>query len=439
MKSFILLNSPILWEETAENEQYLSPLGLAYIATYLDKDNVQTKLLDCVKQKLSINDALDYINRKKPNYVGINIFTQNYEIVKYFVEKLKNPCECFIGGQVVKCIYEEILLWNSKNPLNIIIGEGEYIIPAIVSRTCVERPIMCAGKSKVYKVDKESAYYPEDISNLELNRSFITDEIVINHYGEKECAIVTSRGCAFNCAFCGGAKSLNSDITIRIRDEKSVIKEIEEIIRIYPNVRSIRILDDLFLRNGQSIDMAYNIFNEFPKLKWRGMVHALSLTNAMNKIYRLRDANCSELFMGIESGSSRVRKYINKLGSKDDIIKVATEIMNVGIDLKGYFIYGFPQETENDFKETYELALQLKKISDSSKGNFRTSVFQFRPYHGTRLYNEIVSSTGILKEPQLNHAINRFAGRTQFNVAFGNYSATTDEILNEYIIKTQEI
>ena len=83
--------------------------------------------------------------------------------------------------------------------------------------------------------------------------------------------------------------------------------------------------------------------------------------------------------------------------------------------------------------------MQLKKISDSSKGNFRTSVFQFRPYHGTRLYNEIVSSTGILKEPQLNHAINLFAGRTQFNVAFGNYSATSDEILNEYIIKTQEI
>ena len=32
MKKFVLLNSPIFWDSTKENEQYLSPLGLGYIA-----------------------------------------------------------------------------------------------------------------------------------------------------------------------------------------------------------------------------------------------------------------------------------------------------------------------------------------------------------------------------------------------------------------------
>jgi len=127
------------------------------------------------------------------------------------------------------------------------------------------------------------------------------------------------------------------------------------------------------------------------------------------------------------------------LGSKDDIIKVATEILRVGIDLKGYFIYGFPQETEEDYKETYDLARTLKDISNASLGNFRTSVFQFRPYQGTQLYNEIIESTGIIHEARVNREISRFAGRTQFNVDFGNYSTTSDEILNDYIIRTQEI
>ena len=31
MKKFVLLNSPIFWDSTKENEQYLSPLGLGYI------------------------------------------------------------------------------------------------------------------------------------------------------------------------------------------------------------------------------------------------------------------------------------------------------------------------------------------------------------------------------------------------------------------------
>lgn len=40
---------------------------------------------------------------------------------------------------------------------------------------------------------------------------------------------------------------------------------------------------------------------------------------------------------------------------------------------------------------------------------------------------------------RVNREISRFAGRTQFNVNFGNYSATSDKMLNEYIIRTQEI
>lgn len=439
MKSFLLLNSPIFWDKTAEKEQYLSPLGLAYIATYLDKAGVKVELLDCVKKEMSVEEIIKYINESRPDYLGMNVFTENYELVKHIIEEVNIPCECFIGGQVVKCIFKDVMSWNSKNPLNIVIGEGEFIIPALVTGTYSEKPILCNGDSKVYKVDKESKYYPADISGLELNRRFIPDEVIINHYEERECAIVASRGCVYDCAFCGGARSLNKDVTIRIRNEESVIKEIEEILGIYPDVQNIRILDDLFLRNGDSVDMAYHIFSRFPNLRWRGMVHALSLTHSLDKISKLRDSNCSELFIGIESGSEKIRKKINKLGSKDDIIKVATEILRVGIDLKGYFIYGFPQETEEDYKETYDLARTLKDISNASSGNFRTSVFQFRPYQGTQLYNEITASTGIIHEARVNREISRFAGRTQFNVDFGNYSMTSDEILNDYIIRTQEI
>lgn len=439
MKRFVLLNSPIFWDKSAEKEQYLSPLGLAYIATYLEKADINVELWDCVKLELSVNDILNKLNESSPDYLGINIFTENYDIVKYIIEKLKISCECFIGGQVVKCIYKDIMSWNSSNLLNIVMGEGEFIIPAIVLGTYSEKAIECNENSKVYKVDKDSQYFPTDISALELNRKFIPNEIVINHYGEKECAIVTSRGCAFDCAFCGGAKSLNKDIIIRIRDERSVIKEIEEILELYPDVKSIRILDDLFLRNGKSVNMAYNIFSKFPNIKWRGMVHALSLLHSFDKLGKLRESKCQELFMGIESGSERIRKKINKLCSPKDVLKISTELLKAGIDLKGYFIYGFPEETEEDFKETYELALKLKEISKGSLGNFRTSVFQFKPYQGTQLYNEIINSTGILHKARVNQEISRFAGRTQFNVNFGNYSLVSDELLNEYIIKTQEL
>ena len=149
-------------------------------------------------------------------------------------------------------------------------------------------------------------------------------------------------------------------------------------------------------------------FSTFPQVKWRGMVHALSLVNSLDKIGKLRDCNCRELFMGIESGSNKIREKINKLGTIDEILTVATGILRNGIDLKGYFILGFPGEGESDFRLTLTLALAIKDIADKTNATFRTSVFQFRPYHGTKLYNELIENGIEINECKPNDDINFF-------------------------------
>lgn len=439
MKKFILFNSPIFEEPTDAKEEYLSPIGLAYIATYLEKSGIEVKLVDCVKERLGVREVNEIINNAKPDFVGVNIFSQNYELVKKIIENIQIPCECFIGGQAVKSIYDDILRWNIKNKTYIIIGEAEFIISDIVSGKCEEMPSVQLGNKFVYRVDKESKYFPKDLSSVSLERKYLKDEVITNHYGQKEASIITSRGCVYNCAFCGGASGLNKDVYPRVRNKESVISEIEEILARYPDITSIRVLDDLFLRTPQSIDDANQIFATFPQLTWRGMVHALTLVRAIDKIEGLKRNGCKELFMGIESGSEKIRKKINKLGSVCDIIKVAKALLENGIDLKGYFIYGFPGETKQDFEETYKLAYGLKEISTHTPGVFRTSVFQFRPYHGTQLYEEIMQGTGLHHGAIQNSTLGQFEGRQQFNFNFGNYSAEPTEVLNEYIIKTQRL
>ena len=166
MKRFVLVNSPIYWETTSEEEEYLSPLGLGYIATYLKKAGLEVILLDCVKEKLGVKDVLKQISVIKPEFVGINIFTQNYELVKHIIEKMPVQCECFVGGQVVKSIYDNILDWRTDNKFNIIIGEGEFIIPQIVLERYAEKVFRQRNNKFVYKVDKESQYFPNDISKI---------------------------------------------------------------------------------------------------------------------------------------------------------------------------------------------------------------------------------------------------------------------------------
>lgn len=141
MRKFILINSPLSREPIKADENYLPPLGLGYIATYLNEAEINVEVVDCIREKISVSKIISYVNNIHPDFVGINIFTQNYEIVKYIIENIDAGIDCFIGGQAVKSIYDDIISWNTDNRLNIIIGEGEFLIPAIVNQCCVQKPM----------------------------------------------------------------------------------------------------------------------------------------------------------------------------------------------------------------------------------------------------------------------------------------------------------
>mgnify|MGYP002531408948 CR=1 FL=1 len=214
-------------------------------------------------------------------------------------------------------------------------------------------------------------------------------------------------------------------------------KEIRTIIHMNPSISSIRMLDDLFLRDEPSIDNAITMFNKFPGLNWRGMAHILTFAKSIQALCALKESGCRELFIGIESGSASIRRKINKPGTVQQVVEVIHSILQAGIDVKGYFIFGFPDETAIDAEETYSLALKLKNISQNTKGTFRTSVFQFRPYHGTQLYNELLQRGKTIHTIKSNIALNVIEGRSQFNFQSGNYSNISDDLLNDFILKTQ--
>lgn len=52
-------------------------------------------------------------------------------------------------------------------------------------------------------------------------------------------------------------------------------------------------------------------------------------------------------------------------------------------------MYGILDEYPHDAYAIFSLVKELFEYSKTIKGNFRASAFQFRPYHGTELYNKI--------------------------------------------------
>lgn len=436
----MLINSPLYRDAVNDNEQYLPSLGQGYIATQLLAHGTDVKMIDAVSERLGVDDLISLISFEKPDFVGLNIFTQNYDLVKEVAESIAQDAKLFLGGATVKHAYGDILQWDIKCKADLIIGEGELIIPALVDGSCLQPPFMSSDGARinVYEVNRDSSYFPEDLDNIILDRSLFANRLLTNHYGQTEAAIITSRGCPYNCAFCGGAYDLNRDSVIRMRSSHSVISEINQIIQVSQDpVASIRILDDLFLGNKQSLHNAIEIFSSFESLKWRAMAHVLTFKRNPEFASCLHDSGCEELFVGIESGSDRIRKMINKAGSVQNVKDVVCDLLAHGIDVKGYFMMGLPTETEEEAFATYRLATDLINASKVLPGNFRTSVFQFRPYYGTKLYDLLLKNGLINKHVEKNEQLAYMKGRSQFSFHSGNYSAIPDDILYEMIERTQ--
>jgi len=439
MKKIIAINSPLFEnQDVKNNEDYLPPLGLGIIITSLN--NYDVKFIDSIGDNLGLQEIIVAINKLAPNYVLINIFTTNFQLVKNIVEAININTHWIIGGLSTKSLYKEIFKWKTKNTIDIIYGDGEIIVRDIVKLSVKETPFDIYDKNKrFYLITPSSNYYVRNILNEKLNRNIFKNEPQKNIYGESEVCIYTSRGCPFNCAYCVAANSRNRELgKIRRKTKDSIISELNIIESMYNNVKAIRILDDLFLSNKKSFNDAILVFNEF-NYNWRAMCHIKSIDNVEDSILsKIKRCGCKELSIGIELGSSKILKKIHKTYNLKVIKKSIKRVLKNGINVKGYFICGFPSETKEELKKTFELCKELTDFANKNDAIFRNSTFQFRPYYGTELYEEIIAKNdfhreSILYKIKISKDLNENVRNKSFNFDSGNYSNTTDEELKYYI------
>lgn len=163
-------------------------------------------------------------------------------------------------------------------------------------------------------------------------------------------------GCIWGkCRFCSLAKGWNAGYIER--SAKNVIQEIEELIDKYkPEMLVCR---DNSL-NGNNLH-EFCIHFEKMKKPWVGMARA-DLSN--KEIKALQRSGCQFIYFGLESGSDRVLKKINKgIGSKQISAFIRALYDHNIIPAPSLFV-GFPGETEDDFEKTIQFILDHEHYLD---------------------------------------------------------------------------
>jgi len=106
---------------------------------------------------------------------------------------------------------------------------------------------------------------------------------------------------------------------------------------------------------------AKKFLNRELKLVWV----AISRVNYVNDevLYWMRKAGCIQISYGVESGSEKIRKILNKNIKTDQIKKAFALTPRYGIMARAYFIYGCQGESWDTIQDTIDLIHEIKPLS----------------------------------------------------------------------------
>ncbi|MFZ0034187.1 MAG: radical SAM protein [Sedimentisphaerales bacterium] len=231
-------------------------------------------------------------------------------------------------------------------------------------------------KNEVIVSDQKKSFI--DMNNLPIPAwHYLNVEKYFKRSGDKTLPIEGSRGCPYRCSYC--CTYLSWGRVVRYKPVEHLINEIKEMKKRY-SVEALHFLDD-------NLSFSKKWIKEFLtqiialKLPLKFVSSNFSIKHLDEEIIDLLDkAGITQFGIAVESGSPEIQKRINKNLNFDKVREVVKIMKSRNLHVHLLWMVGFPNETMNQIKSTFDFARELKATSN-----------QFQPvlpYPGTQLYKE---------------------------------------------------
>jgi anaerobic magnesium-protoporphyrin IX monomethyl ester cyclase len=209
-------------------------------------------------------------------------------------------------------------------------------------------------------------------------------DYLIDVFGRGHLSLETSRGCPFRCSYCYNTRVYGGTWRSLCVDE--AMRRIRLLVRDH-GVKGILFTDDNFFgKQRWALEVLRRIVDERLDVTVSKIdAHVASLARLTDDELRLlARAGCKMVMMGIESGSPRILRMLNKPTRIPELLHLNRRLRGSGVRPHYFFMMGFPGETEDDLRQTLALKTQLSR--DNPEGVPRFNIFTAFP--GTPLYEE---------------------------------------------------
>ncbi|MFX0197548.1 MAG: B12-binding domain-containing radical SAM protein [Candidatus Hodarchaeota archaeon] len=396
-------------------------IGLSHVITYLEKNGYPSKHVFLTRKGESYegdneynrkedtqyekNAILEFIERDKPDLIGITLMTLNFFRARTLTKIIKErfPSIPIIWGGIHPTFHPEESIEYADY---ICVGEGEDATLQLVQmlekgQVSPNIPNIWMKKNgQIIKNDVRPLIqnldeYPYPQINLSNTYCLGKDQIKpltpelyrrYTRYNGKIYNIIISRGCPFACSYCCNSlyRQLykNKGKYVRYRSVDNVIDQLKYIKHELPFVRTINIQDDSFA------SASHDYLEEFSEkyraeigLAFRCRINATTIDEA--KIKSLVSANAVALIMGIQANNRINKEVFNRISPFDSSLKAAQLLKKYKILPEYHLIGRNPYETEEDMVEICRMLTQLPKP-------FRLQIFWLGLFPHTQLRKKAI-------------------------------------------------
>jgi anaerobic magnesium-protoporphyrin IX monomethyl ester cyclase len=193
--------------------------------------------------------------------------------------------------------------------------------------------------------------------------------------------LVASRGCPYHCNWC--AKPIYGQ-TFHVRSASSVAEEMKELNEVY-GADHLWFADDIFgLKPRWLPELGGQVELQQAKLDFKAQCRIDLMTES--NVRALRRAGCTEVWLGVESGSQKVLNAMEKGSRVQDVVSVRKRLAASGIKACFFLQFGYPGEDWEDIQATIRL------VRETQPDDIGVSVSY--PLPGTTFYDRVAAELG---------------------------------------------
>jgi anaerobic magnesium-protoporphyrin IX monomethyl ester cyclase len=366
----LLINPP----ETRQLGYTNPPLGLLYLAGMLKAHGIESKLVD--GGLLGWNSVEEALVDYEPDIVGITCLTPGrqkaFQVAR--LVKARNPKTLVVMGGAHPTIMYRQILENYPEVDIVVRGEGEHTFLEIVQGLDLDKIAGIVFRSKGEIIENKPREY---VANLDDIPSPAWEMIDFQQYPargsgiingvdlnvEPRVSVIFSRGCQGHCTFCSTWWIWRQ---WRYRSPTHMADELELLNKVY-QVKHLVFADDSFSLNREA---AIELCREIIRRKLKIAFHVTTRVDAVDEemLHLLKQAGCYEIAYGIETGSPKLLKKMNKetdLTTSERAIRLTKA---AGLRVTALIIVGNVGETLETVKETASFLRSTKPTTIGSVG-----------------------------------------------------------------------